>query len=590
MIPGDRAHLSNDTTSGEKALYNIIKKHTPDNWICYVGQRLSTGSTPDFLIIGPDLGIVILEEKNIPINLITEFTTESWTVVRDGIPQKSTHPLRQARSYVEKSLDALKKYNRLKDNKGRLKFVVMHGVVLSAISRNDLAQASIYFNNPPINTFETSLVICSNELPSNKNKKSFFEQQIRNMSSLFKFENLDDDDIQTIRGALYPEIRARVLADALLDRGEALQALTIKQEQMARGIGRNDTVPHRLLKGVAGCGKSIILKTRVMEVARENPEWNILVTFYTRSLKKYLGNGFPPNVAVATIGQVLYQQSKNFHQDNVKFNSDSDEFCNQLTDYLSTNNISQGKYQAIFADEIQDISSSQIKFLRHLLDESTNCAFFCGDDYQNIFGKTNKNWRELGFKFQGRTSSMDLSSNFRNTKQIIEFALNFIRKEKKDKEDNLTDISIDPYDTIDCKRLGPKPVLREYSDSNDEFCSIVAEIIRLTRSERVSYNSICIIHPKATTFNQNEIIPLFKQLQHEDIPFYWLSEGDTSKIEYDPQINKITVTTPNSAKGLEWDIVFILSINNYMGSNPDSLRFVSATRARDILYPSTVGK
>lgn len=359
---------------------------------------------------------------------------------------------------------------------------------------------------------------------------------------------------------------------------------------MARGIGRNDTVPHRLLKGVAGCGKSIVLKTRAIEVARENPNWHILVTFYTRSLKNYLGNGLPANVEVATIGQTVYQQSKNFQQDNAKFDFSSEDFCNELTELLSNKEISKGKYQAIFADEIQDISNSQIRFLRHLLDESTNCAFFCGDDYQNIFGKTNVNWKELGFQFHGRTSSMDLSSNFRNTKPIIDFALDFIRKEAEDseQEESFLNISTDPYDKIDCQRLGPKPVLRTYPDTSSEFSGIMAELIRLTRTERVSYSSICIIHPKATPRYQEEISPLLEQLQHEDIPYYWLSESASSKIEYAPQINKITITTPNSAKGLEWDIVFMPSINNYMGNNPDSLRFVAATRARDFLYPSNI--
>ena len=64
----------------------------------------------------------------------------------------------------------------------------------------------------------------------------------------------------------------------------------------------------------------------------------------------------------------------------------------------------------------------QVALLRHLLDEKTNCAFFCGDDAQNIFGQKMPNWKRNGFLFQGRSSTLELSCNFRNTQQIFDYA------------------------------------------------------------------------------------------------------------------------------------------------------------------------
>ncbi|MCK5230308.1 MAG: NERD domain-containing protein, partial [Desulfobulbaceae bacterium] len=288
MIPQDIKQLSANASPGEKALYRIVQKHTPDNWICYAGQRLGTGTTPDFVIISPELGVLVLVEKNIPIHMIEGATTESWTVVRDGTSQESTHPLRQARGYVEKAAQEMGKFPRLTDDKGRLKFVYGHGVVLYGLSSQDLRQANVFHLTPLVNTFEPKLVICSDQLPGKRDSESDFAERLLGMTRLFKFENLDDDDILTIRGALFPEVQARGLADALRDKNSVLESLTIEQEQYARGIGQNDKVPHRRLNGVAGCGKSIILRVRAISVARENPDWKILLTFFTRSLKKYL--------------------------------------------------------------------------------------------------------------------------------------------------------------------------------------------------------------------------------------------------------------------------------------------------------------
>ena len=592
MIPGDVTLLPANTTPGEKALYKIIKKHTPNDWICYVGQRLSSGTTPDFVIIGPDLGIVILEEKNIPLHLVKEFTTETWTVVRDGHPEVSTHPLRQARGYVEKAFNALKKPKRLTNKKGRLKFVVGHGVVLSAISRQDLIQANIQsFSSPPITTFEPNLVIASDELPTIRQKESDFTKRLRKMASLFSFNRLDDGDIQTIRGVLYPEVRARFFADELTDRNAVLETLTVEQEQMARGIGNNDKVPHRLLKGVAGCGKSIILRTKATDVARQNPDWNILVTFYTRSLKNYLGKKLPANIITKTIGQVIYAQSKEFYDNDIKFDSQSEVFCEGLTSYLAENDHSKGKYQAIFVDETQDLNGAQIGLLRHLLDQETNCAFFCGDDAQNIFGLKMPKWKEHGFFFRGRTSTVELSCNYRNTQQIFDVAWKFIR-DQFDNEDQETNGLLKalggPYQNVECKRLGAKPFLREYKNTSEEFDAIVKEVTRLVKDEKVAPGLIGILHPMATEKFEEKNVSLIQALEQIDIPVYWLSKNQSSKINYDPDLNKVTLSTPNSGKGLEWDIVFMPSINKYHGKNPDALRFVAAMRARNLLYPSTV--
>ena len=102
MIPANVNQIREASTQGEKRLYDLLKDHTSEDWICYAKQRIRNNGTPDFLIIAPDLGILVLEEKSISIDQVVQASTETWTVVRNGTPSEETHPLRQARENIKK--------------------------------------------------------------------------------------------------------------------------------------------------------------------------------------------------------------------------------------------------------------------------------------------------------------------------------------------------------------------------------------------------------------------------------------------------------------------------------------------------------
>mgnify|MGYP006287247507 CR=1 FL=1 len=587
MIPKDVTHLGEGTTEGEKRIFRILEKYTPDDWICYAGQRLSNDGTPDFVLIGPELGVLILEEKSIPINQVTGFTTETWTVVRQGEEEEETHPLRQARNYALNAARAMQKVARLKDEKGRIKFVYGHGVILTNIRREELINASISFTTPPIETFDKHLLICSNDLPSKSVSAHDFTQNLKDMTNRFDFPKLDDGDIQSIRGSLFPNSRAKTLADELLYRDEIIETLTVEQEQMAKGIGKNDKVPHRKLNGVAGSGKTIILKVRTMEVASQNPDWKILLTFFTRSLKNFMKLNMPPNVEVMTIGQCIYREWQKNKLDNDIFDPHSEEGWERMVSYLIDKEISKGVYDAVCLDEAQDLTSSHAHFLRHILSEENNSAFFCTDIAQNIFRKRPLKWVEHGFKFRGRTSSLNMSTNFRNTKQIFEFALSFLDLNDADSKyyEQFED-SLDHYRNVETKRQGMTPVVKDHTSENDECDAVCKEILRLRKTQNVQPKDIAIIHPNATENFQHKIEQYCLTLESHNIPYYWLSKDKMTKINYGPGNNAVTITTPKSAKGLEWNIVFMPAINRYYGDQSNKVKFVAATRARNFLYPS----
>jgi hypothetical protein len=592
MIPKDIAHLPKNTTKGEKALYRIIEKHTPDDWICYVGYRLKVGTTPDFLLIGPDIGVLVIEEKSIPFHMITNFTMETWTVARQGEEQVETHPLRQARGYVEKVAQSLKRVKRLTDKSGRLKFVYSHGVVLSKIRKDELIKGTIEHKILPIETFENAKLICSNELPDNRQKESDFSDRLRKMTRFFKFDPLGDKDIQTIRGTLFPEVKVKLIGDVLFDRDAELKSLTVEQEQIARGIGRNDKVPHRQILGVAGSGKTIMLRTRVFDIAEQYPDWRILVTFFTRALKKFIGAELPPNIDVMTIGQSVYQTWINQNLDPKSFNiSDEANWTRTLKTLMENKPKKDQIYNAIFVDESQDLTPPQADYLRYILSEETNSAFFCGDLAQNIFRRKPLRWIDHGFKFKGRTSKLFLSINYRNTASIFNYAYSFIKNDivnqglRKDKVNDFFKI----YEDVTLYRKGSEVFFQEYKSEQEECEAVCQEIFRLIEKQNVSPRQIAILHPNATDKNPNLARLYVNCLDSKGIGIYWISENQQSKINYDPRDNHVVLSTPNSGKGLEWEIVFMTSIDKYKLENANFLRFVAATRAMEYLHPSACG-
>jgi hypothetical protein len=584
MVPRDVTQLKNPTT-GEKALFNIIKSKLPDNWICYAIQKIAGGNRPDFLLIGPDLGILVVEEKSVSVNMIKSVNSKTWNIVREGKVIEEENPEEQARGYVLQAIGLLRSVARLRQDDGKLKFPYGQCVVFSNITKAEFKSSEI-FDKPLSNIFKSRTVICKDDIPKEGEPNENFVNKFKETRMFTNFKNLDEKDIDAIRGAIFPEIKTRSIGDYLNDRNAELQALTIEQEQIARGIGKNDIIPHRLIRGVVGSGKSIVLRTRVKDVATDNPDWKILLTFFTNSLQGYLEKDMPANVRVQTIGSTLYGHWRKCNLDKKIFDP-SDNAYAEICRQFQTGNLSRGEYDAIFVDEAQDLSPNQANYLRALLKEDTNCAMFAGDGVQNIFNKKLKTWKEHGFAIKGRSSKKEFCVNYRNTKEIYEFAQQYLRNIIDNfKALNTLQEETDYYKNIGFKRNGIPVSLNEFKSEKEECDYINYEIKRLIADNQTAPCSISILHPFFTENNPNYIYPYIEFFNKNSIPYYWISKNKETKRQYNQSINCVSICTPHSAKGLEWEIVFTPSLNKYYFENATSLAFVATTRAREILYPS----
>ena len=71
---------------------------------------------------------------------------------------------------------------------------------------------------------------------------------------------------------------------------DKVKILDEEQEKLAREMGEG----HRLIFGVAGSGKTVVLVARARILAKRHPDWKILILCYNRLLKDLLFNLLNP--------------------------------------------------------------------------------------------------------------------------------------------------------------------------------------------------------------------------------------------------------------------------------------------------------
>src|SRR5260370_34855820 len=83
---------------GERKVFVALRDHLPEDYLVYYDIPVD-GWYPDFIIIGPDLGLVVLEVKDRRLKSILEVTadrgrlrqTEGGVEARNPVPQGAQH-------------------------------------------------------------------------------------------------------------------------------------------------------------------------------------------------------------------------------------------------------------------------------------------------------------------------------------------------------------------------------------------------------------------------------------------------------------------------------------------------------------------
>lgn len=259
---------------------------------------------------------------------------------------------------------------------------------------------------------------------------------------------------------------------------------------------------------------------------------------------------------------------------------------------LFKTNGTKNRYAHIIVDEGQDFSDNAFRLLRTVAgDEKPNDIFIVGDSHQRIYNNY-PTLSKCGINVRGRSSVLKI--NYRTTEETRRFAFALLNGISFDDLDE----SVDLGDKCQSLVHGEEPVVKCFSDANEEL-NYLAETISDLQDRCVPLKNICIV---ART---NQLVKDYSaQLTKRGYSVYQIKRSKADDLSHDG----IRVATMHRVKGLEFQYVFIVSVNKRIvplesaidHSNPISekesytaekcLLYVALTRAQKRAFITCYGK
>ena len=281
IIPQLNRQTLSRMTSGETRLARRLQKFLEDDY--FVWYDIPVGKKrryPDFIILHPSRGLLFLEVKDWKLQTIEKINKSDVTLLTDDGLITKQHPLEQARQYAYTVVNKLSNDPRLQEKSGEFKGNLIMpygwGVVFTNITRRQM-ESSIASDDREI-ILPDHLVIYKDEMTENADPEVFQEQ----LWGMFNYQfgtTLTLPQIDRIRWHLFPEVR-------IGDKGQInpfsdddnehegdfieqalpniVKIMDIQQEQLARSMGEG----HRVIHGVSGSGKTLILGYRCLHLAQ----------------------------------------------------------------------------------------------------------------------------------------------------------------------------------------------------------------------------------------------------------------------------------------------------------------------------------
>jgi len=583
-------------TSGERRFAARLLAKLEDDYLCWFNVPIGTKQLrPDFVVLHPGRGILVLEVKDWKLDTLQEIDRRSVRLITSRGLVREINPLEQARHYALHIVDLLQADPLLTQQdegrfQGKLLFPWGYGVVLSNISRKQFQEAQIGLAIEPHN------VICQDEMLENVGSEAF-QQRLWGMFNYSFGGVMSLARVDRIRWHLFPEIRISSSTGALFDEpdeaipdhGESIakvlpdivRVMDMQQEQLARNLGEG----HRIVHGVAGSGKTLILAYRCLhlkELALRKP---ILVLCYNVTLASKLRqmlatHGVGDTVHIYSFHQWCGDQLRLYQVDYARsrdYGENLGRMIDALSDAVTKNRVPRAQYAAILIDEGHDFEPDWFRLVVQMIDPETNSLLLLYDDAQSIYERRQKfSWASVGIQAKGRTTILKI--NYRNTVELLTVAYDFvgayIAEGVKDEEIPLVEPSC-------VGRRGAKPEIDKLANFEAEIARI-ADWLLERRSEGVAGSDMAVIYRYKYQAEKLEA-----GLKKRGIDIDWITRDKKSR-NYDPARDCIKLVTMHSSKGLEFHSVAIPDIGKMphpkeAPAQEARLLYVAMTRATDRL-------
>jgi len=601
MIPDK---LPGGHSQGEILIFSILQR-LPDDHVVYF-EPVIKQRYPDFIVIFPEAGILVIEVKGWRAKEIIDGDLNTIRIKQFGKEIEAKHPIRQAREYMYLLMDRCREHpdsecllNKTGNHQGKFIFPFGHFASLNNITSEEI---KTHNSGDLTEVFTPKKIVTRNQLEYWLDELLSAEQLSENLRFFFDpfwtIPRLTESQINTLRAIIHPEIKLppkTTASQKKLDEQQprSVKKLDLKQEQNARSIGRG----HRIIYGVAGSGKTIILIARAKLLSSQSPESKILLLCYNVTLAAYLKSILKdyPNVNVKHFDDWAKASKVTRKKEELDELLGNEALGNRLFTALEDGSKEYRKYDAILVDEAQDFEVSWFKCVLEAMKEPYDGdLIIVGDGNQGLYPRGQVNWKEIGINAQGRTiyKKFDLDKNYRNSREIIELATVFTQPSEDD-EDSILSLRVTPEQCV--RSTGIKPVLVKSRNQKEE-CTRVLDIVKNLLNgqwfgqqiEALEPEDIGIFYPRKNI----ELIQKFISSLKEFAPVIWLNETSQSRIRVSEP--GIKIQTIHSAKGLQYRAVILmwahLLPSSFKNSNEETDRrlfYVGLTRPEDFLAIST---
>ncbi|MDO8777765.1 MAG: 3'-5' exonuclease [Burkholderiaceae bacterium] len=593
LIPALGACVSR-MTAGERRLAERLEQKLDDDYLLWydvpMGPRYSH---PDFCVMHPRRGILILEVKDWRLSTIQRADKEVWEILDHGAPKNQANPLLQARNYAHQVVDALKRDPQLVQpdgqHLGNLAFPWSYGVVLTNITRKQFDDAELH------HAIEPQRVICSDEMTEAVDAEDLqsrlwgmFPYMMRGVMSL--------PQLDRVRWIMFPEVRVQTQG-ALFDDSDVdaelpgiMRVMDLQQEQLARSLGDG----HRVIHGVAGSGKTMILGYRAEYLAKAHTAASkpILILCFNEPLAVKLASvmeakGLADRVHARHFHKWCRDQLVAFGQtlpaNNMPVDAKMADMVQRVIHGVDRKQIPSGQYQAVLIDEGHDFAPEWLRLVTQMVDPTTNSLLVLYDDAQSIYERSRSkqfSFKSVGIQAQGRTTILKI--NYRNTRQILQtaslIAADLLTADDKD------DDGIPLLKPISCGRDGEAPILIKLPSLREEAFAI-ADQLSHAHKEGNAWGDMAILCADWKTMDL-----CADALHQRKLPFNVRKRTG----EYNPGADAIQIMTMKVSKGLEFPVVALPGVGHMPAKGEDEQEaarvfYVAATRATQRLLIGVSG-
>ncbi|WP_394202374.1 3'-5' exonuclease [Marinagarivorans algicola] len=590
-------------TSGEKRFARRLEKLLEDDYLCWFDIPIGGKRRyPDFIVLHPARGLLFLEVKDWKAENLKRLSHTQVDLLTPTGLKTVANPIEQARQCCYQVLQILGRDKQLQqqvgNHTGKLCIPYGYGVVLTNINRKQLDNAIPEEHRNKL--LPSHLLICKDEMLESVDAEDF-QAQLWGMFNYHFGSKLTLPQIDRIRWHLFPEIRIDAEQIALLDEPDSelgdserkapvlaqtipdiVKIMDVQQEQLARSLGDG----HRVVHGVAGSGKTLILGYRCLYLAEALNKPILVLCFnitLAARLRSFIGTrGITDKVQVYHFHDWCGEQLRAYHVAVEK--GDAPVWERQVASVINAverGDIPQGQYGALLIDEGHDFQPQWLSLVAKMVDPETHSLLLLYDDAQSIYkakAALKFSLASVGIKAQGRTTILRL--NYRNTREILNFAYALAKDYfgAGGKEDIPL---IAPQAAGNC---GSMPVVKRLE-------SLEAEVTYITRcllawhQRGKSWKDIAILYPGGTA---GKIIAA--QLKKHAIPHVWLASSQFKR-HYNPELDQVSILPIPSSKGLEFETVVVLDASFSPISEAELAEdirrmYVGLTRAREQLLVS----